>query len=364
MSVASADRPAAASLASPAADTADTSSRRPRFRLDTKPFLKLPEGRTLGPIMCVDIGPDGHVWVLHSRRNALGLPDGPQERASRLPEVVEFDEDGAFLQAWGGPDHLPQIDGNPQWPQLEETIAVDSENGVWVFGSRKLHDHVAIRFSRDGELLLKIGRYGVTGGDESRDLLGCPTDVYLDAASREVFVSDGYVNRRVVSFNVDTGAFIRAWTAYGHSLPAAEDKGSSFHLVHSVGRGPEGHLYVCDRMNNRVQVFDVIGRKDVTFVRELEIAPGTLLYGSAAEVAFPPDGAYMYVADNSNFRIWIACLKSWQIIGWFAGNPAEGTGNSRADTYVPHRIVFDRDGNLLVARVAGGFERYIFEGVS
>jgi DNA-binding beta-propeller fold protein YncE len=88
------------------------------------------------------------------------------------------------------------------------------------------------------------------------------------------------------------------------------------------------------------------------------------MYGSVAEVAFSPDGAFMYVADNSNFCIWIACMKTWRVIGWFAGKPVEGSGNTPDTYYTPHRIVLDSEGNMLVARVAGGLERYIFEGVS
>jgi hypothetical protein len=166
-----------------------------------------------------------------------------------------------------------------------------------------------------------------------------------------------------VSFNVDTGEFIRAWGAYGKPLPTGPG-GESFETVHSIVRGPDGYLYVCDRVNNRVQVFDAVGKTEVTFVRELIVAPGTELYGSAGEVEFTPDGSFMLVADNSNCCIWIVDMPSWQVAGWFGAKPREGSGNLPDSMYCPHRFASDERGNLLVARAAGGFERYIYLGVS
>jgi hypothetical protein len=338
---------------------------RPRFQLDPASFLKLPEGKSLGMVMCVDISPNGHIWIAHACLYVTpGFPDTPKDRESRLPEVVEFDAGGNYLQSWGGADYLPKENGVTQWPGLIETITIDSENCVWIFGSRRDNDHAALRFSRDGKLLLRLGQYGVKGNDESRDLLGCPTDVYLDAKSREAFLSDGYTNHRVAAFNVDTGEFVRSWGAYGKPLPTPPGPESFADPVHAIKRGPDGYLYVCDRINNRIQVFDAIGRKDAKFIRELSVAPETRGVGAAAHIAFSPDGAYMYITDNGNICVWIACMRTWKVIGWFAGRPAEGTGNTPAVYYIPHRLVADRQGNLLVARVSHGLERWIFQGVS
>ncbi len=347
-----------------ALNTAGVASRRPRFERETRPFLKLPEGASLGMTMCVDIGPDDHIWLLHSTRFLTpGFPDSPELQASRLPAVVEFDADGNFVQAWGGLDHLPRIDGRPQWPDLEETIAVDEEGCIWIFGSRARYDHAALRFSREGELLLRLGEYQNPGDNDSHDLLFVPTDVYLDTNRREAFISDGYGNNRVVTFNVDTGEFIRAWGAYGRP-PAPAEGEDAFHVVHSISRGPDGYLYVCDRVNNRIQVFDAIGRDDVVYLRHITIAPGTMIYGAAAEVEFSRNSEFMYVADNSNSCVWIVSMQKWEVIGWFAGKSEEGSGNTPDSYYTPHRIVSDRDGNLLIARVAGGIDRYKFLGVS
>ena len=345
--------------------TYDTDSPRPRFKLETEPFLKLPKGKSLGMVMSVDVGPDDHIWIVHSRIYVTpGFPDTQEDRESRLPEVVEFDADGNYIQSWGGADHLPEEGGVVQWPALIETVTVDSENRVWIFGSRRENDHAAQRFTRDGKLLLRIGKYGVKGDDLSTDLVGCPTDVYVDAKTREAFLSDGYTSHRVAVFNVDTGKFIRSWGAYGKPLPTAPGLESFADPVHAIIKGPQGHLYVCDRINNRIQVFDAIGRKDVEFIKELHVAPETKAVGAAADVAFSADGAYMYIPDNSNVCIWIACVKTWRVIGWFGGRAPEGSGNTPAIFYMPHRLVTDRKGNVLVARVSRLLERYIYQGVS
>jgi len=342
-----------------------TTSRRPRFKKEAVPFLKLPKGRTLSLVMSVCVAPNGHVWIAHTPRLVTpGMPDSPADIAARLPPLVEFDADGNFIQAWGGPDHLPQIDGKIQWPQVEETVHVDDEGMVWIFGSTRAYDHGVMRFTPDGKLLLRIGKFGVQGDDTSRDLVGCPTDVYMDVKSREAFLADGYCNHRVVSFNADTGQFVRAWGAYAKPLPTGPDLESFSTPVHSITKGPDGFLYVCDRIHNRIQVFDAIGKKDVRFVRELEVAVGTQLFGSTFQLAFSPDGAYMYVTDGSNNRIWIVDMKAWKTIGWFGGEPLEGTGNTAVKFNIPHRMAADRNGNVLIARSANGFERYLFQGVS
>jgi hypothetical protein len=89
-----------------------------------------------------------------------GSPEARWRDDARLPPVVEFDAEGNFVQAWGGPDHLPRINGRPQWLQNEETISIDDEGAIWMFGSNKAYDHAVQRFSPEGKLLLRIGVFG------------------------------------------------------------------------------------------------------------------------------------------------------------------------------------------------------------
>ena len=222
---------------------------------------------------------------------------------------MEFDASGTFVAAWGGPDSVPAVGNVSQWPEGVEGIAVDGENNIWVFGY-KANDHAVLKFARDGTLLLRIGERGVPGDDTSHTHLNRPTTAYHDIKAREVFISDGYGNHRVVAFNSDTGEFTRMWGAYGKdpaTLSAADGFGNP---VHRVALGPDGMIYVADRMKNRVQAFERIAG-GARFLREVAIAPGTQLFGSAFDLAFSPCGRFMYVADGSNNRVWIVGMENF-----------------------------------------------------
>ncbi len=171
---------------------------------------------------------------------------------------------------------------------------------------------------------------------------------------REVYITDGYINHRVAVFHSDTGEFLRAWGAYGASPPPADSGKKAFNNpVHAISRGPDGHLYVCDRMHNRVQVFDAIGRKEPRFVRELEIDVPSA-FGTTFNVAFDPTGDYMFVCDGNNGRIWTVDLNGWEIVDHFLGPPVPECPEL---TETIHKIVSDEEGNLLLARCARGVEK-------
>jgi hypothetical protein len=326
----------------------------PRFAADAVAPVRLPPGRTLGAVTGVQVGADGHIWVLHlASIMEWGPPGSLADAAARLPPVVEFDAQGNFLQAWGGPDHLPRVGGLQQWPKQEETIVLDGEDTLWVFGANVAYDHAVQRFTRDGRLLLRIGRFGETGGDESPDLLGCPTDAWHDVARREVYVTDGYVNHRVAVFDSDTGRFLRAFGAYGARPPFAVGSRESFaNPVHAISLGPDGLLYVCDRMNCRLQAFDAVGRAEPRFVRELELKV-ECPFGSTFNVAFTPDGGFMLVNDGSNSRIWTVDLAAWEIVDSFQAPNSEGADLSAT----VHKITTDAAGNLILGRTSRAVER-------
>lgn len=330
----------------------------PRYVADETPAVKIPRGKTLGPVTGVQVTPDGHIWVLHIAATAgFGLSTSRQN--PRLPPVIEFDADGNFLQAWGGPDHLPRINGNAQWPQQEEMIYFDDEGTVWVFGANKQYDHAVQRFTRDGKLLLRIGEFGVLGNDESPHLLGSPTDAYHDVERREVYISDGYINHRIAVFNSDTGAFLRSWGAYGEKPPFSPFGPRTFsNPVHAIDLGPEGHLYVCDRKNDRVQVFDAIGRTDAKFVREIGVDVESP-FGVIFNIVFTPDEKFMIMSDGSNSRLVTVDREAWRIVDCF---PLPGRANVGMRSTV-HKITSDLEGNLLFACGPRGIHRLRFEGV-
>jgi hypothetical protein len=333
----------------------------PRFDAEALPPVRLPPGRTLGAVTGVQVSPDGHIWVLHlASIMQWGPPGSLDDPAARLPPVVEFDAAGDFIQAWGGPDHLPRIDGLQQWPKQEETIAFDDEDTLWVFGANVGYDHAVQRFTRDGRLLLRIGRFGETGGDQNPELLGCPTDAWHDVARREVYVTDGYVNHRVAVFDSDTGAFLRAFGAYGAAPPFVEAGERTFNNpVHAISLGPDGLLYVCDRKNCRLQVFDAVGRPEPRFVRELELKV-ECPFGSTFNLAFTPDGGFMFINDGSNSRLWTVDVAAWRIVDSFRAPNSEGADLSAT----VHKITTDAEGNLLLGRTSRALERMRYAGLA
>jgi hypothetical protein len=331
---------------------------RPRFDpVFDVPALRLPPGKALGSVLAVAPAADGGLWILNQA--TIQPHDG---RSTWVPHVARFDKHGNFVTAWGGSDHIPAINGVSQWPDGLEGLDVDGDGNLWIFGY-KPGDDAVLKFSPTGELLLRIGQRGVPGNDDSRTHLGRPTSAYHNIATREVFISDGYANHRVIAFNSDTGEFTRMWGAYGKqpsSLGAAEGFGNP---VHRVAAGPDGRIYVADRIKNRVQEFELVSG-GARFLREVIIAPGTMLFGSAFDIAFASGGAFMYVADGSNRRVWIVELASFEVLGWIAGiEDVEGDINLPTHYGLIHRFCVDADGNILLACVARGLKRLNFKGI-
>jgi hypothetical protein len=332
----------------------DRAAARPHFSLDPLASpMRLPEGKRIGSALDAAYGPDGHFWLLQeSRAGESGM----------LPHVVEFDAAGNYASSWGGPDSAPVVAGVNQWPEGVEGIEVDAESNVWIFGYKR-DDHAVLKFSREGELLLRIGEHGVPGDDGSRTHLNRPTTAYHDIAAREVFISDGYGNHRVVAFNSDTGEFTRMWGAFGRDPVGQQSEEAFGNPVHCVACGPDGFLYVADRIKNRVQCFE---RQPggARFVREVMIAPGTALYGSAFDLAFSPCGDFLYVSDGSNNRVLIVAMATFDVIGWTGSYcDAEGSGNSPALVQLIHRFTLDPAGNIVLVRPASGIQVLRFEGV-
>jgi DNA-binding beta-propeller fold protein YncE len=278
----------------------------------------------------------------------------------RLPAVCEFDAEGNYLQGWGGPDWLPREDGLQQWPRQEETISFDEEGNVWVFGANGEYDHAVQKFSAKGELLLRIGQFGHKGSDDTPDLLGCPTDAWHDVARREVYVTDGYTNHRVAVFNSDTGAFIRSWGAYGKPPRPADGAAREVfnNPVHAISLGPEGHLYICDRKNDRVQVFDAAGREDAVFVREMELNRPSP-FGTCFNLAFTPGGEFMVINDGNNSNLDVVDLAEWKHVQTFRPPHSDGIGMEGT----VHKIATDAAGNLLLARTSIGIIKLRYEGL-
>ena len=242
---------------------AQTAAGAPVFERDMSWPKPLPNNWVLGGVSSVTVDSRDHVWIIH-RPQTVPAEDLVGGRGQVAPPVIEFDPEGNVVQAWGGPGAgYSWMETGPAYPAgggaAEHGIFVDHKDNIWVTGN----GHVALKFTRAGKFLLQIGELWKTGGSNHRRWLGSPTDLAVDPNTNEVFISDGYLNRRVIVFDAETGAYKRHWGAYGN---APEDGPATmfepdrplprqFLSAHCVRISNDRLVYVCDRQRNRVQVF-------------------------------------------------------------------------------------------------------------
>lgn len=318
-------------------------------------FLHLPEGRPIGDISAVAVDAQDNVWILHRPRSLV-----PQDRIRAAPPVLEFDRTGHFLRGFGG------AGAGYDWPTVEHSLAVDRQGRVWITGnfrgSDAPGDDMLLTFDRTGRFLRQIGRPGGSTGDLDTRNLNAPADIFVDDVAREVYVADGYGNRRVIVFDSETGAFKRMWSAFGapppvEPAPAPRAAGApftpsqgegptGFNGVHGVKIARDGLVYVSDRNNQRIQVFTKAGK----YLRQVFVDRNLPSASTASGMAFSADRGqrYLYVADWGNDRLLVFDRKRLALLGTFGG-----TGAAPGQFLGPHLIAADSRGNVYVAEVKG-----------
>jgi len=330
----------------------------PAYRVDAGWPHPLPDKWLLGDVGGVAVDRHDHVWIVnrpgsHRPVDVQAGADPPTAKCCvAAPPVIQFDSQGRVLRSWGGPE---QVEG---WFDSEHAIFVDDEDHVWILGAGAT-DGLVMKFTMDGRPLLRIGRKGPFAAADDPSMLGAPTDLYVDTTRRELFVSDGYRNHRVIVFDSDTGAFKRQWTAFGRKVDPAyhtdrndpsysqegpdPDRFTTVHCVTMVA----GELYVCDRANNRIQVFTPEGR----FVREIGFNRGLAGAIGAVWDAAPVPGRsdVILVLDGINSEFALIDTRSGAVR---ASHLAKG--RSAGQMHWPHQAAVDRQGRLHVAEVGGG----------
>ena len=281
----------------------------PKFQYDPTFPQPLPEKWAIGAIGGMAVDSHDNVWVLHrpgplqknERFAGAGMTPPKADCCIPAPPVLKFDQDGKLLASWGGPGE------GYEWPSVEHGIFVDAKDNVWLAGSGEKDDQV-LKFTAEGKFLAQFGRQGKSGGSSDTQNLGGPANLTVDSVGNELYVADGYRNRRVIVIDTETLRFKRMWGAYGNK-PDDKNLGpynpdaplaQQFRLPHNVALSKDGLVYVSDRVNDRIQVF----KTDGTYVREATVAPRTLLAGSTSGLAFSPDQRFLYVIDGGNHHVW------------------------------------------------------------
>ncbi len=359
----------------------------PRFEVDPFWPKPLPNQWVLGAAIGVAVDANDHVWIIHrggslEAKEQYATWDPPAAECCRpAPPVLEFNPQGELVGHWGGEDGEGY-----EWPASNHGIDVDYKGNVWIGGNGRgaqpaalphdesrmadagrVHDSMLLKFTRDGRFLLQIGKANMAGGSNDIGNLRLPAKSLVDPKTNEVYVADGYANRRVIVFDADTGEFKRLWGAYGNKpddtqLPPYNPKdppAKQFRTpVHAVTLSEDGLLYVCDRTNDRIQVF----KTDGTYVDEVFVERNTLGDGSTFDVALSgdPDQRYLYVADGSNMKIHVLERKTLKILTAFGGG-----GRQPGQFYAVHSIASDSKGNLYTTETYRGqrLQKFVFKGV-
>ncbi len=299
----------------------------------TKAWGALPDGRTWGSSAGVDIGPDGHVWA-YDRCGAVALTGGCD--ANKVNPILKFDRNtGKVLTSFGGGLFV-----------LPHGLHVDREGNVWVTDSAGNKEgtkgHQVIKFSPKGDVLMRLGRAGVAGSGP--DTFNEPCDV-VTAPNGDIFVSDGHSGQnekvpagatgRIMKFTKD-GKFVKEWGRIGTAT-------GEFRTPHALAFDNRGRLFVADRGNHRIQIFDQDGKhldsyEQFSRISGLFITPDDMLYAIDSET-------------NPNNHP-----------GWITGVRIGKASEDRVTMFVPPHpvddrphgaagegVAVDRDGNVYAA---------------
>jgi hypothetical protein len=362
----------------------------PRFEVDPA-WPKIPNGWVLGQVASAAADDQDHIWLLHRPRVVR-----PDQKTG--PPVMEFDAAGNYIQGWGG----AATASGYTWPQSEHGIYVDYKGFVWIGGSGG--DDQILKFTKAGKFVMQVGHAAAKKSNQDTTSLWRPADVFVYPKTNELFVADGYGNKRIIVFDADTGAFKRMWGAFGNTpmddpaqpsaeggrqaaapqrggggrqdltrIPAKEldpkDPGPpQFNTVHGVKVSNDGLVYVSDRGGKRVQVFTIEGKylTQVWIDRWCEAPRGSNLFcgsgDTAASTAFSadPEQKYLYVASRSPARIWVFDRKTLTPLDSF-GRPGVAPG----EFYVLHHMTADSKGNLYASEVEDGrrIQKFVFKGL-
>ena len=350
----------------------------PKFEVDPFWPKPLPNNWILGSTIGIGIDSRDHVFIVHrgdstlNARTESGADFGPNggppvgECCRSAPPVLEFDPEGNLVNSWGGPGQ------GYTWPASNHGISVDDKDNVWIGGNGRTEggqfDSHILKFTHDGKFLAQYGAPNQAPTSSSRTHFGRVAKISFDVPAQEAYLADGYSNKRVAVIDMNTGAIKRFWGAYGN-VPSDSNYGpydpskplipQFRNPVHCAEPSNDGHVYVCDRPNNRIQVFTKAGR----FVKEQRIAPLTRGDGAVWDIAFSrdPQQKFIYLADGKNERVYVMDRQSLEVLTQFGGG-----GRQPGQFFAVHSIATDSKGNIYTTETYEGkrVQKFVFKGMA
>jgi DNA-binding beta-propeller fold protein YncE len=356
------------------------SSQAPYFEVDPLWPKPLPNHWVLGSTIGVSVDERDHVWIIHRGSATLGnnekgleLKPPTGECCAAAPPVLEFDAEGNLVGHWGGPGE------GYEWPASNHGITIDHKGNVWIGGNGD-QDSQVLKFTRDGKFLLQVGKSGArkgpnnaqgnptfVGGSNDQVSFGRVAKIFIDPAANEAYLADGYLNKRVAIIDADSGKLKRYWGAYGNKpddtplgpyKPEAPPAQQFRNPVHCADLSKDGLVYVCDRQNNRLQVFTKEGK----FVKEAFFAKNSLSEGAVWDVAFSKDApqTYVFLADGRNMKIRVLRRDTLEELTSFGDG-----GRQPGQFYAVHSIATDSKGNLYTTETYEGkrVQKFSYKGL-
>ena len=356
----------------------------PRFEVDPLWPKPLPNHWLLGMTIGIGIDSRDHVFIVHrgaatmNARTETGADANPPigDCCRSAPPVLEFDPEGNLLNSWGG------AEATHPWPVSNHGIAVDNKDNVWIGGNGQCNDSTVtagsckvagtedsyvLKYTHDGKWLMTIGEPNQRRNSTSQTSFGRVAKISFDAKANEAYFADGYGNKRVAVVDMETGKIKRFWGAdgnvpsdsnYGRYIPDMPLIPQFRNPVHCAEPSNDGLIYVCDRPNDRIQVF----QKDGKFVKEIRIFPKTLGDGSVWDIAFSrdPQQKYMFLADGKNERVYVMDRESLEILTMFGDG-----GRQPGQFFAVHSIATDSKGNLYTTETYEGkrVQKFTYKGL-
>jgi hypothetical protein len=340
----------------------------PRFEVDPMWPKPLPNHWILGMTIGVGIDSRDHVYIIHrgaatlNAKEMYAMANPPaSECCVAAPPILEFDAEGNLVKGWGGPGE------GFEWPESNHGITPDSKGNLWIGGNGANDGHI-LKFTREGKFVKQFGFAYANAGSNDMWAFNKVAKISLDEGANEAYVADGYGNHRVAVIDMETGKIKRYWGAYankpddislGPYRPSDPPAKQFRNPVHCAVPSKDGLVYVCDRPNDRIQVFT----KDGQFQKEVFVAKNTLGDGAVWDIAFSkdPQQKYLYLADGANEKIYVFDRASMEILTSFGDG-----GRQPGQFYAVHSIETDSKGNLYTTETYEGkrVQKFVYKGLA